>query len=182
MEPNTDLSRELTTLFDAISEIIETHRERIRKLATKLDELHDKRESRRCPIGKLANDPVQSRLSNVFDKYDGELDELVALYGPYYIARDLVAIARNEEPQRGKHRSPARDRLLEILKTRTRVEVAREINCPEEFVSMVASGKRIPSRWRLLRRIHRKLKIEPWEWLPLDHVDVCFPKKRRPKT
>jgi hypothetical protein len=65
----------------------------------------------------------------------------------------------------GGRKSRGRTMLLEILKTKTREEVAREIRCSSEFVSMLSSGQRKPARWRLMDRIVLKFKIprEAWE-------------------
>lgn len=65
----------------------------------------------------------------------------------------------------GGRKSKGRSMLLDILQTRTREDVAREIRCTPEFVSMVASGKRNPARWRLVERMYVKLGIprDAWE-------------------
>lgn len=64
----------------------------------------------------------------------------------------------------GGRKSRGRTMLLKILEKRTREEVSREIGCSAEFVSLMASGQRTPSRWELIDRIATKLRIPRPAW------------------
>jgi hypothetical protein len=64
----------------------------------------------------------------------------------------------------GGRKSKGRTMLLEILKTRTTVEVAREIGCSPEFVSMMSSGRRRPGHWILVSKMRAALGISGEDW------------------
>ena len=64
----------------------------------------------------------------------------------------------------GGKRSKGRAKLLKILQTKTETEVAREVRCSPEFISMLACGRRKPGSWRLMDRILSKLKIARDSW------------------
>jgi hypothetical protein len=64
----------------------------------------------------------------------------------------------------GGRKSKGRDVLLGILRTRTEADVAQELGCSREFVSLVSSGKKRPGRWLLVERFRVKLGIEPGWW------------------
>jgi hypothetical protein len=64
----------------------------------------------------------------------------------------------------GGRKSQGRDALLEILRTRTETDVAVELGCSQEFVSLVASGKKRPGKWLLVERFRVRLGIDPSWW------------------
>jgi hypothetical protein len=64
----------------------------------------------------------------------------------------------------GGRKSAARTLLLAILRTSTEKEVARIVGCTQQFVSLCASGKGSPERWKLRWAFWERLRIPPESW------------------
>jgi hypothetical protein len=76
----------------------------------------------------------------------------------------------------GGIRSRGRSALLLLLQAEgmTEEKVGKRVKCCAEFVSLVASGKRKPQRWRLRIAFEREYGILAhwWDELPVENVTV----------